>query len=150
MTRKEIYLFVKSGVDRLKVQHGFGRGRLSEFSSKVNTDYPFVWFETSEMTTDLIENSLPMDNWQINLHIAKLDREDSSHDEYESLIDDCDEVGQSLAFLYNSIVADSNLLRIESIQRTPFIKKIANSVTGVLLSFSLVGPDSTDQSENCE
>lgn len=150
MTRKQVYQFIKNGVDSLKLKHSFGRGRLSEFGSKANKDYPIVWFETSAMTTDLAQNSLPIDSWDINLHIARLDREDSTHDEYECIIDECDQIAQALAFIYNTVVSGNNLLTITGLTRTPFVKSIADSATGVLLNFTLTGPDTTDQSDNCE
>lgn len=149
MTRKEVYLFIKAGVDALTVQHGFGRGRISEFSSKRDHDYPVVWFETvpesEEVGTELSQNSLPIDGRTIRLHVGKLDKEDSLPDEYEDIIDECDEIAQQLAFKYNSVVSGNNLLTLTGLSRSPFIKKYADSVTGVLLQFTLNGPDTTPQ-----
>jgi len=153
MTRKQVYDFIKAGADSLKAQHEFRRGRVSEFSS-LNKDFPVVWYETQIDTaapsTDLNLNSLPIDAWPIKLWIGKLDRDGSLPEEYESIVDDCDEIAQTLAFKYNSVVAGNNLLTLTDINRTPFIKKLASCVTGVILSFNLNGPDTTDQSDNCD
>lgn len=149
MTRKEVYLFIKAGVDSLSVQHSFGRGRISEFSSNRDQTYPRVWFETlpdsDEVSTELSQNSLPIDGRPIRLHIARLDKEDSLPEEYECIIDECDEIAQTLAFKYNSIVAGNNLLTLTGLSRSPFVKKNADSITGTLLQFTLNGPDTTPQ-----
>lgn len=149
MTRKEVYLFIKAGVDALTVQHGFGRGRISEFSSKRDHNYPVVWFETvpdsPEVSTDLSQNSLPIDGRTIRLHIAKLDTADSLPEQYECIIDECDEIAQQLSFKYNAVVAGNNLLTLTDLSRTPFVKERADDVTGVLLQFTLNGPDTTPQ-----
>lgn len=150
MTRKEIYQLIKDGVDRLKLPHEFGRGRISEFSSTRDHNYPIIWFETSPMSTSLSQNSMPIDAWPIRLHIGRLDKEDSKTEQYEYIIDECDLIAQALSFIYNSVVTNSTFITIDSINREPFIKKHADSVTGVLLSFTLTGPDTTDQSENCD
>ncbi len=102
------------------------------------------------MSTELSAAQLPIDAWQIRLHIARLDAMDSLPDQYEAIIDECDSIAQTLQFKYNQIVSGSNLITMSDISRVPYVKKYEDCVTGVLLSFSLNGPDKTDQSDNCE
>ncbi len=135
---------IKEAVDSLSVQHEFRRGRVSELSS-LNKQFPVVWMETSPMDTDYPQVTLPIDNWQINLHIAKLDTTDSLPEQYESIIDDCDEVAQQIQFKVNKVVTGYKLLTLEGISRTPFVKVLSSCATGVLLSFTIVAPDQTPQ-----
>lgn len=149
MTRKEVSDLIKSAVDRLKPATEYGRGRISEFNS-LNISQPSVWFETSPMTSELTNQVLPFDAWEINLWCCMLDKETTGHKEYEEIIDTCDERAQSLMFILNQVVTGYKTITITGISRTPQIKKSDGPVTGVLLSFTLNNQDTTDQTANCE
>lgn len=154
MTRAEVNTFLKSGVDSLRPATEYGRGRISEFNSIRNHDYPAVWNETRSMdeglSVDIVSTQqLPMDAWQIRLHICKKDAADSLPLEYEALIDQCDAIAQTLQFKYNQIITGYKLLNLSDISRLPFVKKYDDILTGVLLSFRINAPDLTDQTDNC-
>jgi hypothetical protein len=144
MKRSEVRTFIKSGVDSLNLSLGFGSGRLSEFNSERGNTYPTTWLETLEVNPELTEQGLPIDQWAVNLHIAKKDALDSSASEYESIIDSCDEIAQKLINKYNNEVDSFQHITLSGYSRTPFIKKHADLLTGVLLSFTLSSPDTTN------
>lgn len=141
MTRSEVRTFIRRGVDAISMGVGFGSGRLSEFNKERNLSFPTAWLETVEVSPTILDNGLPMDSWQINLHIAKLDSQDSSPADYEAIIDECDVIAQKLIHKYNNEVSGYNLVTIEGYSRTPFIKAHSEILTGVLLSFTINSPD---------
>jgi len=134
MTRKEVKDFIQSGAELYNIP--FDTGRITEFNSHRSNTYPFIFLETITVSTDLI-NSVQSDTWAINLHIASKDALDSDTDEYEALIDDADLLAQKLTRRYNDVLNTYDLVTISNISRTPFIKKHADILTGVILSFDL-------------
>lgn len=145
MKRSEVREFIRKGVEALSPQVQFGDGRLSEFNSKLNKELPFIWMESLSVSTALTEGvTLPYDSWSIVLHIAKQDKLDSLASQYEAIIDECDLLAQELITQYNFIVAGYKTTTMEDISREPFIKNFTGPLTGVILSFTLTSPDTTD------
>jgi len=144
MTRAEIRTFLQSGVTAVDSNMPFGSGRISEWNSNRSNEYPGVWWESiEEVSVDLINSNLPNDSWPIKLHIAKKDAQDSSAEQYEQIIDDCDYIAQQLIYKLNQALSGSDFVTLESISRMPFVKKNADVVTGVVLSFNLKVEDKT-------
>lgn len=145
MTRTEIRAFLNAGVSAINSSMPFGSGRLTEWNSNRSNEYPGAWWEsTVDDSAELINQALPQNEWPIRLHIGKKDSMDSSTTEYEQLVDDCHYVAQQLVHQYSQIMDQYSSVSITSINRTPFIKKHADCVTGVILSFTLVDPDKTN------
>jgi hypothetical protein len=143
MTRTEVKTFIQSAINALNAGISYGGGRISEFDSERMHSYPKVWMEP--MTTDTTLTALaPNDGWNIVLNIAKLDKPDSSSDQYEALVDECDLVAQELTFKMNNVVSGYDLVTIKNISRKPFIKENADCLTGIKLSFVISAMDQTD------
>lgn len=140
MTRPEVKEFIESGAQLLQIP--FDTGRITEFNSNRSNTYPFVFLETLSAQTTL-SNSLPTDTYAIKIHVLSKDRIDSSNLEYEELIDQADVIAQKLVKRYNDILSNYNLVTITGISRVPFIKKHADCLTGVLLSFNLLSQDTS-------
>lgn len=134
MKRSEVRDFLRSGAELFNIP--FDSGRITEFNSNRSNTYPFIFLETISVNTDLI-NSMQNDTWTINLHIASKDSMDSDTEQYEELIDQADELAQKLIRRYNDVLDNYNLVTISAVRRTPFIKKHADILTGVILSFTL-------------
>jgi len=145
MTRAEVRTFIESGIQELSELVGFDSGRITEFNSERGNTYPFAWLESiSNSPTFTEQNTIPFDSWSIVIHIAKKAAQDSTAKQYESMIDDADALAQQLQYHYNSTVSGFKLVTIESMSRVPFIKKHADVLAGVIFSFTLVGPDTTN------
>lgn len=145
MTRSEVRTFINAGVSLLSPATQFNAGRISEFNSEPNKEFPYVWAETIEANTSIpIEGQAPIDDWNIVLHIAKLDKPDSAPAAYEALIDTCDGIAQQLVKNYNDIVSGFNLVKLSGITRRPFVKKGSDPYTGVILTLNLNAPDTTN------
>ena len=143
MTREEVRNFLGLGIDLL-TDVTYGSGRVSEWNSNRNRSYPMCWIAQIEASTELINNAMPYDDWSIQIHIAKKDQQDSLEEQYESLVDDCDYMAQQLIRYYNQVVTNHHLITISGIRRPRFVKKNADCLTGVILSFSLRAPDTTN------
>lgn len=141
MKRSEVRAFVKSGVDAIQQTISFNNGRITEFNSERSNDYPYVWLVTPSATTNYSTTNAPQDDWNIELHIAKKDKIDSLPEVYESIIDECDEIARKLMNQYRNALSSGSLIEIVSADRNPFIHKHADDTTGVILTFTLTGPD---------
>lgn len=149
MKRAEVRAFIESGITAINADGNniaFNSGRITEFNSNRSNTYPYVWLESLSVDNDLL-NSLPINNWNIAIHVAKKDHIDSKPEQYEVIIDDCDLIAQKLIKKYNDVVSGYKLITITGSSREPFIKKHADLTTGVVLSFVLNDPDTTNLCE---
>lgn len=144
MKRREIKAFIKSGVDALSPSIRFNTGRLTEFNSQRSNEYPYIWLETIGNTGDFTANQLPVDDWEPVIYIAKKDAVDSSPEQYEEIIDQCDEIAQKLKYQLNQVVEGYKLVTLSGFAREPFVKKFADCLSGVMLSFTINSPDQTN------
>jgi hypothetical protein len=148
MKRSEVRDFLEYGIIAL-TDVTYGSGRISEFNSNRNRVYPMCWIEPLSVSTELSNGQLPYDNWSVRIRIVKKDAADSVETQYEALVDECDYMAQQLIHEYNTIVNENETITfkkvtIDAITREPIIKKNADDVTGVLLSFTLRAPDTTN------
>jgi len=145
MTRTEVREFIEAGVNALTPAVEFGSGLLTDFNSIRSHQYPSVWQAVKPVTPVIPFNSgAPTDRWDIELTIAQKDAMDSAPEQYEHIIDDCDLIAQKLVYKYRNIVSGYKLVTMESFKREPFVKKHADCLSGVTLTFTLVAPDTTN------
>lgn len=144
MTRKEVREFLEAGVNELVPAIEFGSGLVTDFNSIRSHQYPAVWQITSPMSSEHNQAGAPVDTWNIELIVAQIDKMESSAVQYEHIVDDCDEIAQKLIYQYRNIVDGYKLVTMTGVNREPFVKKHADCVTGVLLTFQLVSPDKTN------
>lgn len=154
MKREEVRAFLKAGADAIPTD--FDSGRLTEFNSKRDNAYPFSWVESLRTSTNFqTSGSMLIDNWEVVIHIAMLDKADSLQNDYELIVDACDTIARKLIWQYNQILYGSSntstanqtaykLITMDGVSREPFIKQHADCLTGVILSFTLIVPDRTD------
>lgn len=149
MTRTEVRAFVNRGILTLIESFSYGSGRITEWNSDRGNNYPMIWLDEEALVPSVEftnNNTLPVDNWPIVLHIGRKDAMDSSPDQYTALIDACDLTAQKLQKIYNVDLTDSDEVKIENISRPVFIKKHADCLTGVTLQFTL---NASDRSNFC-
>ena len=146
MTRHEIRKFLASGVNALTVSTEFGSGRLSEFNSERSHDYPSVWWNSIlGDSADLNTMLTPQDKIPIELHIAQKDTMDSTAEQYEKIIDTAHRIAQRLVFAYSQILSGNKLINLTGIKRAPFVKQHADVLSGIILTFTIVVPDLTNE-----
>lgn len=144
MTRREVKTFIQAGINALNQGIAYGTGRISEFNSDRMLSYPHIWLEPLIKSTNIENQILPYDTWTVKLNVAKKDAADSAPDEYEDLVDDCDAIAGELLIKLNQIVSGYKTVRLDNIGTVPFIKKHADCLTGVVLEFSIIAPDTTN------
>jgi len=136
---------VKAGVDALTPVLEFGCGLISDFNIKPDKTLPQIWQELRAVEGTNASSQAPVDDWDIRLHIAQLDKTDSTPDQYNQIIDACDLVAQQLLAQYNVILSDRTYRKVTLSDRVrePFVKKHAHVMSGVILRFTINAPDST-------
>lgn len=144
MKRSEIRTLIQSAVDEVSGAYRFNSGRITEFNSNRSNEYPFVWLEPLQVATEITENQLPIDDWECIIHIAQKDAMDSKPEQYEAIVDECDYIAQKLLNKINNVVNGYKLLTLTGITRVPFIHKQADDTSGVILSFTINLPDTTN------
>lgn len=143
MKRNEIREFIRLGVVALTPSLEFDSGLLTDFNSERSNIYPKVWLESLEVDTT-IPVSAPVDTWPIKLYIARKDSMDSKPSQYEDHVDHADFIAQKLIYQYRNVVEGFKLVEIIGEKREPWIKKNADCLTGVVLTFDLKATDATD------
>jgi len=148
VTRAEAREFLELGIISL-FDVTYGTGRISEWNSNRLRTYPMAWIESLRVTTELTPALLRMDTWRVRIHIADRDIADSIEEQYEAIIDDCDYYAQQLLKYYSDYIDETQVLSfkritLSNITRDPFIKKNADCLTGVMLSFDMTAPDTSE------
>ena len=144
MNRRELRTFIKTGANLMEPSIEFGSGLVDDFNSFRSHAYPSVWMNIKSVTGSNPVASAPVDDWEIELIIAQKDALDSNPEDYEEIIDNCDEIAQKLMYNYNKIVSGYKLVTLSNRTREPFVKKYADCITGVTLSFTMNVPDQTN------
>lgn len=144
MNRSEVRAFIEEGVNQLVPAVEFQSGKLDDYNSYRSHTYPSVFFPLSTVSGSNPNSGAPQDEWPIELLIGKQDKLDSNPEAYEAIIDECDLVAQKLMYKYNRIVDGYKLVTLDGREREPFVKKLADCVTGVYLRFTIHAPDQTD------
>lgn len=162
MTRCQLRSFLCAGTNALRPVVEFGSGRISEFNSKrKDITCHQIWQVVKPVNVEMVNNNRPFDSWTVELLICLKDTQDSLPDQYEPIIDRADEIGQQLTLQLNQLIdaAGTSTADFESgdprtwkqivlkgIKRDPVVKLYADCLTGISLSFTLSGPDLTN---NC-
>jgi hypothetical protein len=142
MKRSEVRAFVQTGVNAITPVLDYWEGEITDFNAQRSNEYPGVLLVLEENDIELTTSS-PQDSWKIKLIIANIDKLDSTPEVYEDIIDHCDEVAQKLIYKFRNIVSGYKLITMDSINRKKFIKKYADCLTGIELTFDLHAPDQT-------
>lgn len=139
MKRSEIRALLREGVDSLTPVLSYWDGELSDWNATRDNRYPGVLSILETTDSKYEDNMSPLDNWPVRMLICKIDKMDSLPDIYEGIIDDCDEVAQKLVYYYRQ----NFKYDLKSAARKRFIKKYADCLTGIELTFTLTGNDRT-------
>lgn len=146
MTRKEVREFIEAGVNMLVPVPEFGSGLITDFNylAQKSPDEPKVWQVVSPVGT-VEGTAAPTDSWSIELIVAKFIKMDDLPNDYEPVIDECDDIARKLWYKLRTVVDGYKLVTMEGTEREPFVKKNAGCFAGVYLRFTLVSQNtSTD------
>lgn len=145
MKRSEIRQFIRSGVESIAPKLDYSEGQLLDFNAQRSNVYPGVLLLLETTETDIpTSTTAPDDKWPIKLLIMQKDALDSIPEIYEGIVDQCDLIAQNLIYKYRNVILGYKLTTIESIKRTKFIKKYADCLTGIELTFDIKNQDVTN------
>lgn len=145
MTRAEVRALIKDTADSFAPAVRFSSGLLTFFNSKRENVYPYIFQQIAPVAPTFPNpNISPVNEWEIVLYFADLDKVDSVPDQYEPIIDRMDDYAAKFITKVNQIVSGYKNVTIEGSSREPFVKKHADCVTGVTLTFTLVETDKTN------
>lgn len=144
MTRSELLTFIEAGANEIMPSAYFDTGRITSLNAIQDISYPYIWLVSPGSTPDLTENLMLFDNWDVAIHIGKQDQIDSVHAEYEAIVNECDMIARKLINRYNQVIDGYATAVISGLSIVPFIKMHSRCETGVILSFSINAPDTSD------
>jgi hypothetical protein len=151
MGHKDVRLFIQDVAESLRTDVKFGYGRASDFNQIKDKQYPYIWLDPLISSMTLGEDGLNFtESYTVSLSFYKFDEMDSTEDEYKVILDDVDTLVQKFIRkinenLENDYSGDMVLTtwntRVENINKQPFIKVMADVLTGFILTFDFVVPD---------
>ncbi len=145
MTRSQIRDFIRNGVNAMSPVLDYSEGQITDWNAQRSNQYPGVALVLEETDTDIPTTSTPSnDKWKIKLIIANKDALDSTTDVYESIVDSCDNIAQRLVYQYRNAISGYKLITMEGINRKKFIKKYADCLSGIELTFTISNQDQTN------
>lgn len=144
MTRNQFRTFIETGANAIEPDVFFDTGRITDFNSIQDISYPYVWLVSPGTSPELNTNLLLFDNWGAEIHIGKQDKQDASNTESEAIIDECDMIARKLIILLNQSIDSYATATITSIGIQPFTKKHSRCESGVILSFTVNAPDTSN------
>lgn len=144
MKRSEVRAFLKAGVAAIQQpDYTLMEGLYTDWNKERAVKYPCIFIDLSETETDY-PVSAPLDGWPVSIWIGNQDKLDSKPEQYEDIVDRMDFTAQKLIYQYRALIEGNATTVIESSKREKFVKKNADIVTGINLTFALVGPDQTE------
>jgi hypothetical protein len=119
----------------------YGDGLITDFNSLRSHTYPAAWLLLEDDDDD-ITTSAPSVKFNVALVIAKKDKMDSL--DYEDIVDECHEIASKLIYQYRNVINGYKKVTMDGVKREKFVKRYADCITGVTLSFSLNSPDQSN------
>ena len=90
-----------------------------------------------------------MKQWTVQMVFYKFDREDSTAEEYSKILDQTDKLVDQFINDLNLYSQDSNDIIIQGISQQPFVKVMADILTGHMLTFQMLVNDTFDYCKEC-
>jgi len=153
MSHNAVRLLLKDTADNLSTAVSFGYGQASYFNKIKDKGYPYIWLDPLVSTIQVNEdNLLTTEIYTCSVTIYKFDDPDSLPGAYELILDQTDEIAQEFIRDLNEKLEDNGSLAtiqranvtLSNISKQPFIKKMADVLTGFVLTFDLTVPDKFD------
>lgn len=144
MSHKGIRLLIEDTAKSLGDDIQFDYARTSDFNITASDQrYPFIVLDplsaVPEYTVDNVSNY--MKRWNCAMAFYGLDKEASTQDQYEKILDDIDELVDKFINKLNFYSVKSDQIIITSMSQQPFVKATSAILTGFLLNFQLQAQD---------
>lgn len=143
MSHKGIRLLIQDTAKSLGDDIQFTYARPSDFNVLRDKRYPFITLDpisaTPSYAVDNVSNYTKV--WQCSMAFYQLDRSDSTQEDYAKILDFTDELVDQFINKLNFYTQQSDGILITGISQQPFVKVMADYLTGHILTFSIQTED---------
>jgi len=149
VSHKALRLLIENTAKKLGDDIQFTYGRDSDFDVMRNKRYPFIVLglinSTASYTVNNTSNFVKI--WNISMAFYELDKASSTQEEYSLILDETDKLVDT--FIQNlNFFSQNEEIVITAINSTPFIKALADILTGHILTFQVQVPDNWNYCED--
>jgi len=154
MSHKALRLLIRDVAKSLADNIKFGYGRGSDFNVIRDKTYPYIWMDPLQVATTFSNNDVQnyQKTWSVTMAFYKMDTEGSTEEQYQLILDEMDELVDRFLNKLNRFSetqeAEGDLITdeivITSVAQMPFIKLMADILTGYALTFTIQVPDKFD------
>lgn len=139
MSHKGIRLLIQDVAKSLGDDIQFSYARTSDVNILRDKRYPFIALDlmpaSATYATDDVQNYSK--SWNASMAFYELDDMASTQEEYSKILDSTDELVDNFINKLNFYSLKSDSIIITSINQTPFVKQLADVLTGHILSFTI-------------
>lgn len=153
MSHKGIRLLLENTAKSLGDDIQFDYGRTSDFNMLRDKRYPFISVTPISASANYSVNNVSnySKTYQVQIAFYQLDQEGSTQDEYSLILDEmntlADQFINKLNFYIDNHTLDSDMITLTGMNQQPFIKATADILTGYIMTFSIVAPDTFNYCE---
>lgn len=150
MSHKGIRLLIQDTAKSLGDNIQFTYARPSDFNVLRDKTYPFITLDALSSTpTFAVDNvSNYMKTWNCTMAFYQLDRADSTQEDYAQILDFIDSLVDKFIIKLNYYQqTESDEIILSGFSQQPFIKVMADILTGYTLTFTIQVPDSFNYCE---
>jgi hypothetical protein len=145
VSHKGIRLLIQDTAQSLGDDIQFTYGRDSDFNVMRDKRYPFITLDLLQSAPAYTDNNVSnyVKTWIVGMAFYQLDKSSSTQDEYALILDEMDSYVDNFINKLNfysesqSQQITSNEIVITSISQTPFVKALADILTGHILTFRM-------------
>lgn len=146
MSHKCIRMLIEDTAKSLADDIKFTYARGSDFNLVRDKKYPFIVLDplsaTPQYTVEGVTNY--MKAWSVNMAFYQLDSASSTGDDYKLILDFTDDLVDKFVNKLNFYSEKADTILIQNVNQTPFIKVMADQLTGHILTLTILAQDDFD------
>jgi len=143
VSHKSIRLLIQDVAKSLGDDIQFYYGRESDFNQVRDKRYTAINLSPLSAGASYADNDVSnySKSWNISIAFYQLDNEASTQEEYAKILDETDSFVDKFINKLNFYTQQSDVITINGIGQTPFIKALADILTGHILTFTVLTND---------
>ncbi len=153
MSHRSVRLLIEETAKKLGDDIHFTYGRTSDFNVLRGKRYPFITLDPLTSNASFAANNSYnfTKTWSVLMAFYQLDKEHSIEKEYALILDEMDKLVDQFIIKLNFYNDNSEVgsIIIQSVNQEPFIKAMADVLTGYSLSFQITVPDNWNYCGDC-
>ena len=143
MSHKGIRLLIEDVAKSLGDDVQFTYARPSDFNIMRDKRYPFITLSPLTAGATYADNGVSnySKSWSVSIAFYQLDTEGSTQDDYAKILDFTDDLVDRFVNRLNFYSFKSDSIILTGMTQTPFIKAMADILTGHILTFTILVND---------